>query len=210
MNSNILHLILCTPLFLLFPFSRYTSPMQRVAFILSGIVAVVLLGFGAKHLFSVPEDLPSPVESGETVTSSSLSSSLHLIVRVSPLLKKAKPHIGESSSARAPQMTSAGIPYVPYLSRSSVKGKRAVLFFLGIDDPFSEEHHVLIQSLVASSELKVPTFRIDFATATGARIEYAVVVPDTFVLVDASGARVQSLIHPTTDELKKFLTSSHP
>ena len=188
-------------------------PMQRLFLGLLGMVGVTLLFFGMKALFSYSDDVPAASETGTSSSAaltSSFSSSLNLIVRVSTALKREKTLVALSSSvSRIQQLTSSGVPYVPYLSRSFLQGKPAVLFFIGVDDPFSARHAAFIQTLVVSSELKVPTYRLDFATATGARIDYGVVVPDTFILLDAKGQRIESLIHPTDEELKKLLTVSH-
>ena len=159
------------------------------------------------RLFVLPSEEPPIAETSDadTPSLSSSASSLNLIVRVSPLLRKQgmPPPSGQVSS-------SPSVPYDFYTSPEQTRGKSVVLFFVDAEDPFSLSHDALITTLSASAQLKIPTYRVDFSTAMGMKITYGVVVPDTFVFVDANGVRQQSLIHPRDDELKIFLTSSHP
>ena len=117
-----------------------------------------------------------------------------------------------SSLSGAIKLTPAakGAAYSDYTPRSLQSGKRAVLFFAQSGDPFSLSHDTLIRSLAASGMLKVPTYRVDFGSATGARFTFAVIAPDTFVTLDATGQRVLSLIHPDTDQLTTLLTTPSP
>ena len=145
------------------------------------------------------------VSVGVASSSSSFSSSLNLIVRVSPLLRRQQtPAVGSSATP-----SSAAVPYDFYTSADQLSGRSVVLFFVDVDDPFSIAHDAFISTLSVAGLLKVPVYRIDFATASGRRVALGVVVSDTFVLLDAKGQRVSSLIHPRNDELKVLLTSAH-
>lgn len=85
-----------------------------------------------------------------------------------------------------------------------------VLFFAKAQDPFSAAHHALLTALSASGKLTVPTYRIDFDSATGSRLGYGVFASDTFVTLGGSGQRLSIAIHPTDDEVRSLLTSTHP
>jgi hypothetical protein len=100
------------------------------------------------------------------------------------------------------------VPYDFYTSAESIRGKKAVLFFVSADDPFSLDHHTFITDLYHSGLLSVPVYRVDFETATGTKLAFGVVVSDTFVLLDETGQRTESVIHPSDTELRSLLTSS--
>ena len=114
---------------------------------------------------------------------------------------------GISSLKNEDLRTTAGVPYALFTPRSFAVERKAVLFFGQKDDPFFPQYDAFIRTLVASGSLRMPTYRIDFPTSTGARFTFGVVVPDTFVLVGADHQRISSLIHPTLEELRQLLTS---
>lgn len=109
------------------------------------------------------------------------------------------PSSSVSSAASRPLL------YKDYDPRLVMSGSASVLFFADKNDPFSTKHDALIRTLSLSGSLKLPVYRIEFATSTGARITYGVIVPDTFVVLDAKKARTSSLIHPADAELSAVL-----
>ncbi len=68
-------------------------------------------------------------------------------------------------------------------------------------------HHVLISEAVLNDQIRIPTYRVDFSTASSLKIRYGVIVPDTFVLLGAHGEKLQSILHPSDTELRQLLVS---
>lgn len=108
-----------------------------------------------------------------------------------------------SSTSSSSVSSAASVPllYKDYDARLVASGSAAILFFAEKSDPFSAKHDALLQRLSRSGALKIPVYRLEFGSSTGARITYGAIVPDTFVLLDAKKARSSSLIHPTDAEL---------
>ncbi len=189
-------------------FSATLPVVDRLKPFLYGIVGLVFVFLVYKAYFSDGSTPPAPVPeapaSSGTMTASS-SSSLNLIVRVSPLLRKEKTET--SRSYLSPDKSPSPFPYELYTSDELIRGKAAVLFFASPDDPFSVEHHGLVTDLFNTAQLKVAVYRVDFATATGTKLAFGVIVPDTFVVLDANSERSGSFLHPTDTELRTLLTS---
>lgn len=140
--------------------------------------------------------------------STSSSSSLGLIVRVSPLLKKTakKPSYANQRSYRSPvPVTKLFLPYEPSVT---LRGTKTMLFFASDDDPFSVAHETVLRDLDVTRALQIRTYRVDTDLYPGLKIRYGVVVPDTFVLLDASAERVQSWIHPNERDLRSLLSAA--
>ena len=100
---------------------------------------------------------------------------------------------------------SAGEPVITYASyepRVLRLKQPMVLFFSKSTDLFSLQHDTLIQSLAAAQALRIATYRVDFDSGTGARLAFGVVVPDTFVRLDAQGQRTSLMIHPTAEAFR--------
>ncbi len=179
--------------------------MRRLFVLTVGLLLIVasLVGFQKLFVLPQPDDALLSASGALVGTVQSSVSSLNLIVRVSSLLTKMPKSV---SGAGALSSSQRGGAYTAYESKELMRGRSAVLFFARFSDPFSDAHDLLIRSLVADGQLAHPVYRIDFATATGAKIEYGVVVPDTFVVIDAAGMRSKPLIHPTDEELRAVLS----
>lgn len=102
------------------------------------------------------------------------------------------------------------MPYASYEPRILQLRQPMVLFFSKATDPFSLQHDMMLQSLAAAHTLRIAAYRVDFDSGTGARLAFGVVVPDTFVFLDARGQRTSLLIHPTPDEVRALLTIRSP
>ncbi len=113
--------------------------------------------------------------------------------------------------APAPETTLQTKPrYIPYSPRELDSRRGAILFFAGTADRFSVANDHLLQSLYESGAVSVSTYRVDFGSATGARLKYGVIVEDTFILLDASGERVGAYTHPSPDEVRILVQGRVP
>jgi hypothetical protein len=121
---------------------------------------------------------------------------------------------GEPAVSDAPTdiPVDAGSENVPMYVTDSVPPSRtkALLFFFKQQDPFSRKNDTLVRQLYGSGAAKVSTFRLEFSSATGARLTYGVLLEDTFVLLGQDGERVASILHPTPQELRSLLSGSTP
>lgn len=81
------------------------------------------------------------------------------------------------------------------------------LLFFGGNDAFSKATDELLQSLYSGTGVNASTFHFDFGTSKGARLTYKVLVPDSIVLVTASGAQ-PALIHPSAETVRSLVHSS--
>jgi hypothetical protein len=99
--------------------------------------------------------------------------------------------------------------YAPYSDDIDLQ-QGAILFFAKDGDPFSLKHDAHLQALYAAGSGSVSTYRVDFSTATGARIRYGVIVEDTFVVLDRSGDRIASYLHPTGDDIAALIRGRVP
>ncbi len=100
--------------------------------------------------------------------------------------------------------------YVPYHPRQIDSRQGAILFFAKETDPYSIEHDQLLRTLYESGAVSVSTYRVDFASATGARLTYGVITEDTFILLDASGERVGAYTHPSSEEIRILVRGRVP
>lgn len=108
------------------------------------------------------------------------------------------------------QVSDKAVIYAEYSQRAVKNTKGSILFFSKPSDPFSVRSDTVLQGMYAAGEATVPTYRVDFASGTGARLTYGVVVEDTFVLLDGAGKRVMSFIHPTAEEIKILVRGNIP
>jgi hypothetical protein len=111
----------------------------------------------------------------------------------------------ESTSDTSHATVSSSPVYAPYEEDIDI-GTGALLFFAKDGDSFAAKHDTLLQSLYASGSGVVSTYRIDFASATGARLRYGVVVSDTFVLLNASGVPIGRFINPTEEKIVALIS----
>lgn len=116
----------------------------------------------------------------------------------------------EPTSSVPVNLNKGGVEYREYSDKLVGRGKSSVLFFAKEGDPFSIRSDAAIRAIYGTGAAVVTTYRLDYPTSTGARIKYGVVVEDTFVLLDAQGQRVTSLIHPTVEEIRIILRGNIP
>lgn len=83
-----------------------------------------------------------------------------------------------------------------------------MLFFAADNDPFSLAHETVLRDLDVTRQLQIVTYRVDVDAYPGLKLRYGVIVPDTFVLLDASAERVQSWIHPNENDLRALLSAA--
>jgi hypothetical protein len=95
--------------------------------------------------------------------------------------------------------------YTEYTEHNQSMGEKSVLFFADAKDPFSQSSDKVLQAIYGSGSAALSTYRLDFATAKGAELQYGVFVSDTFVLVGPTGEKLQTLLHPTSSDLLHLL-----
>lgn len=78
------------------------------------------------------------------------------------------------------------------------------LLFFASDDAFSVATDALIRTLYTGTGVIASTFRLEFKESQGARLTYKVLVPDSIVVVTASGSE-PALIHPTSDQIRSLI-----
>ncbi len=118
--------------------------------------------------------------------------------------------VHSQASVASSNPNQGGVIYAQYSDRLIGRGKSSVLFFFKASDPFSLRSERAIQSMYGSGSAVVSTYRLEYPTATGARIKYGVLVEDTLVLLDASGQRVASFVHPSAEEIRIILRGNIP
>ncbi len=170
--------------------------MHRLKLFALLVVCLLVVGLIIYSAFDWSLQAPSV---GSTITSPSASS----------VMSSSSASATGSAAVAALGVSRTSPVYQDYSARVPANGGPMVLFFALSSDPFSMKHDALLGSLSASGKLKLPVYRVDFGLATGALVTYAVFVPDTFVVLDASGQRTTSLIHPSSDELLPFIASPH-
>ncbi len=115
-----------------------------------------------------------------------------------------------TESGSTVQVSDKAVVYTEYSQRAVKNTKGSILFFSKPTDPFSVGSDTVLQGIYAAGEATVPTYRVDFASGTGARLTYSVIVEDTFVLLDGSGKRLMSFVHPTAEEIKMLVRGNIP
>ena len=119
-----------------------------------------------------------------------------------------------SSSAQASSLASSGsgsaphVRYETYIDGVLSRDKRSVLFFQQPADPFSQRSDHILRQAYASGSAKISTYRLDSGTASGMKLAYGVLLPDTFVVVSATGAKITSILHPNVGELRSLITNT--
>lgn len=184
--------------------------MQRLILLLLCIFGVLGVVYFFIILFSVPSPTDgdgSREESSFESSAKGMHSSLNLIVRVSPRLGGEKKELSSASAASAEPAPRNDTLYQPYEPDITFGEQGSILFFAQADDPFSLAHEEIILSYAVKKELRLPFFRVDFLSKQ-MTLAYGVIVPDTFIVLDAAGQRLRSIIHPSTVELRTLLTSS--
>lgn len=84
----------------------------------------------------------------------------------------------------------------------------SILFFAKTDDVFTKEYETLLKRLSLSGTLVVSVYRLEFRSSTGARLQYAAVTENTFVVLGKNRERLKSLVHPTLRELLFLVTGA--
>ncbi len=120
------------------------------------------------------------------------------------------PSAADEGTGVMENLNKGGVIYTEYSDRLVGHGKSSVLFFFKASDPFSVRNDAIIKNVYATGAAVVTTYRVDFPTATGARLKYGVLVEDTLVLLDAAGEPVASFIHPSRDEIHIILRGNIP
>lgn len=87
------------------------------------------------------------------------------------------------------------------------RGEPIALFFADPSDAFSQRTDSAIRTLYASGSAIVSTMRVAFATATGARFTYGVLVPDSLVFLRGDGERIENLVHPEPGDVQRILAT---
>ncbi len=116
----------------------------------------------------------------------------------------------ESDESSSADLSNDDVLYTEYSDRLVGQGESSVLFFSKPTDPFSMKSDAVIRATYGSGAALVSTYRLDFQTSTGARLKYGVLVEDTFVLVDSTGARVANFVHPPADVIGTILRGRLP
>ncbi len=100
------------------------------------------------------------------------------------------------------------LEYAEY-SEGILDSRRPLVLFLAQNaDVFSQRSDRLLKQLYGSGAAKISTYRLDAGTATGMKLTYNVLLPDTFVVVSSSGMIVSSILHPNALELNLLITKS--
>ena len=95
------------------------------------------------------------------------------------------------------------IEYANY--RTGVIGGNKVLLFFSSSDAVSREYDKQLTSLYFNGTAMMPTYRVDFDTATALGEKYGALESNTFVLLDESGSILKSAVSPSADVLKGLL-----
>ncbi|HRH93578.1 MAG TPA: hypothetical protein PKV72_03530 [Candidatus Peribacteria bacterium] len=99
----------------------------------------------------------------------------------------------------------ASVFYRDYAEGDIGNGKPAVLFFAQTGDVFSQRSDRILKHLYGSGAANISTFRLDSGTASGMALRYTVLLPDTFLVVNGSGSKLSSILHPNPSELQKLV-----
>ncbi len=86
------------------------------------------------------------------------------------------------------------------------EGLPVALFFHQVADPFSQRSDRSLRQWYASGSVNISTLRLDAGVASGMTLKYSVLLPDTFVFLNASGSKISSILHPTPEELRALLS----
>lgn len=152
--------------------------MRRVALVVLGTAGLLLSACAT----------PSPVTSDAPVVGSG-----------------ALTESGASVSGSGTFHKAANVFYRDYMEGDIGNGTPAVLFFEQSADVFSQRSDRLLQHLYGSGAATISTYRLDAGTASGMKLKFTVLLADTFVVVNGSGAKVSSILHPNANELTKLV-----
>lgn len=83
------------------------------------------------------------------------------------------------------------------------------LLFFASSDPFSADIDEALRSLYENPEITASTFRVPFGHATGAQLQYKVLLPGSIVVITTSGAELP-LLHPSVEVLRSLLLPPTP
>lgn len=155
--------------------------MRRVILAAIGTFGVVLAGCSGTP---PPEDVVLPVVTGSGAGTASGAVASGSGTRLRP---------------------AANVFYRDFTPEDLGNGKTIVLFFQQSGDVFSQRSDRLLKQLYGSGAATVSTLRLDAGTASGMKLQFTVLLPDTFVLVNGSGAKVSATLHPNADELRNLV-----
>jgi hypothetical protein len=125
-----------------------------------------------------------------------------------PVRNDARPERGLDAGAIIVGPTNEGHVYAQFGAGADRFPPPRLLFFAGID-PFSQDIDASLRLLYGSGGVTASTFRVDFATATGTRLQYRVLLPGSIVIIHTSGSTVP-ILHPTLQDLKQILLPRSP
>lgn len=114
--------------------------------------------------------------------------------------------VGVESGTSAVLKQAANVFYRDFADGDLATGRPVALFFHQNADPFSQRSDRLLRQWYGSGAVDVSTLRVDVGTASGMTLAFSVLLPDTFVLLNASGSKVASVLHPTAQELRSLLS----
>lgn len=100
----------------------------------------------------------------------------------------------------------SNVYYRDFAEGDPQEGLPVALFFYQVADPFSQRSDRYLRQWYASGAVSVSTLRLDAGAASGMTLQYSVLLPDTFVLLNASGSKISSILHPTPEELRALLS----
>ncbi len=147
------------------------------------IIALIIAGyftFRGNNINVLPDE-------NAVTTSSAISSAISIVV----------------DSVKEPEILSSN--YFKYQKGVLSQGKEVILFFHAPWCPFCRQTDKRIRALAATGGVLLPVYQVDYDTSEELKIEYVVLTQDTLVRVSAKGERMESIVHPTEEELRAFL-----
>lgn len=100
--------------------------------------------------------------------------------------------------------------YRDFIEGDPEPGVPVILFFHQNADPFSQRSDRYLRQWYGSGAASISTLRLDAGAASGMTLAYSVLLPDTFVLLNASGSKAASILHPTMEELRSLISPLTP
>lgn len=154
------------------------------------IIALILAGyvtFRGSAVRVLPNGTPT-ISSASEISSSKVMSTISSI---------------DVEVAKEPEMLAPN--YFLYQKGVLSQGKELILFFHAPWCPFCRQTDKRIRTLAATGAVLLPVYQVDYDTSEELKIEYVVLTQDTLVRVSAKGERLESIVHPTEEELPIFL-----
>ncbi len=117
--------------------------------------------------------------------------------------KTMDPPQAQSSSSQAAQApkTQVAATYGVYTEGVVGNGQTSVLFFHAKWCPDCKNHDAELAKTYGAGKATLPTYRVDYDTATALKQQYQVVVQDTFVVIDGTGKALKTIMRPSNEQL---------